>query len=73
MGDEYKYFVSFFVNSDSNSWCFSYAEIIRKEKINSFNDLVEIAHSIEKENEKFKKVTILNYILLDYTRREKDD
>lgn len=70
MKDEYKYFVSFFVNGDSNSWCFSYAEIIRKEKINSFNDLVEIAHSLEKEDERFKKVTILNYILLDYYEEE---
>ena len=65
MRDEYKYFVSFFVNSGSNSWTFSYAEIIRKEKINSFNDLVKIAHSLEEEDERFKKVTILNYILLD--------
>lgn len=65
MKNEYRYFVSFFVNAGLNSWSFSYAEIKRKEKIKNFNDLIEISHNLEKEDERYKKVTILNYKLLN--------
>lgn len=63
--DEYRYFISFFINVGQNAWSFSWADISRKQKIKTGNDLMEITHDLEKLDERFKKVIILNYKLLD--------
>lgn len=67
---KYKYFVSFFGNSNKGSFIIGNAQIIRKRKITTFEDIKEITNNIEKD-EKIEKVTIIDYKLLDERKIKK--
>ncbi len=60
---EYNYFVSFFFKNDTLSFGTGNAEVTRKNKITSFEDIREIVRQLE-ENEGVKNVTIISYTLL---------
>lgn len=61
----YKYFVSYFFNT-SGSWGFGVgnAEITRKNKITTYEEIREISNELETQEE-IKQVSIINYILLE--------
>lgn len=63
---ECKYFVSYIFKSKSSiySWGIGNAEVIRKNKIATFEDIKEITNQLE-AREEIECVSIINYILLE--------
>lgn len=66
---EYKFFISYFGTKNDNSFGFGNSEIMLNKKIKSFDDIECIEKELTKINA-FKKITIINYQLMEVTKKE---
>ncbi len=66
---EYKYFVSYFCKT-SDSFGFGNSKIVTDRKIDCFNDIKYIEKGLVKGDKELKKVTIINYQLLEEIKKE---